>query len=115
MRNLDSKLVWLALIIMLAVSCAPSDTPPATNSYQNEVTDRQKVVDWFHTSEVIKVPYSTISDYMVQDTNGAVWFVRISRTSEQGMTKIFAPFVAGRASPPDYFPSTFDQTNQPVK
>jgi hypothetical protein len=84
--------------LALALAGCNSNEPPApvtTNAYRNQITDRQRLVAEFKTAEVYPVPGDEYQ-FVVRDTNGAVWFVKSDRNAGSGgggKTMLFGPVV----------------------
>jgi hypothetical protein len=92
---MNTKLFLVPLALVLA-GCN-SNEPPApvtTNAYRNQITDRQRLVAEFKTAEVYPVPGDEYQ-FVVRDTNGAVWFVKSDRNASTGggKTMLFGPVV----------------------
>lgn len=82
--------VWA--IVMAVFGCTPAtpvDAPPANSKYDNALTHRQKLVEQFGTAEIHMLPYHA-DEFVVRDTNGAVWYVFAVKDSDQrGRTMLF--------------------------
>lgn len=87
----------VAVLGLAFIGCESHDPPaPVTqNAYRNTITDRQRLVAEFKTAEVYPVPGDEYQ-FVVRDTNGAVWFVKSDRNAGSaggGKTMLFGPVV----------------------
>ncbi len=92
----STRSLCLIGLTILATACNNKETlppdPALANINPNTVTKRQKIVEAFKTAEVTSVPYHQ-ADFLVRDTNGAIWYVNTDTSSsspECGTTMIFA-------------------------
>ncbi len=81
----------LFALVALLGGCQPQVQPPPPsiqNTQQNEITEREGLVDTFQTTEVVGIPMNS-HEFMVRDTNGVIWYVSTRDGDRKGRTRIF--------------------------
>lgn len=85
--------IGVTLIIIGIIGCHSDSSPPmmpaVENTNTNAITDRQKLVQQFHTAEVFGFPYDPYQ-FVIRATNGAVWYANTS-SNFSGITLMFPP------------------------
>jgi len=85
---MDTKLCITVAVALLLMACG-SAQPPPDNSQNNDLTMRQQLIELFQTAEVVPVPTQN-HQYLIRDSNGAIWFTRTDGTTEAGTVMLMA-------------------------
>lgn len=106
--NIKPCISFVVLALLTACNQDPPPNPVAQNTLDNAVTKRQKIVEHFRSAEVTQLPYSQI-EFIVRDTNGAVWYVntdtKSSSTPSGGTMLLFAGRTTDWTPPALYRPT----------